>query len=44
LDIDAPIELIKEICKEIKQGKKTIKETTDIIDDLQSKQLEKEDG
>lgn len=41
---DVPIELIREIIDEIKQWKQTIKETTEVIDDLQSKQLEKEDG
>jgi hypothetical protein len=38
-----PIELVYEIIKEVKQGKETIKESTEVIDDLQSKQLEKED-
>jgi len=35
--------LIKEIIAEVKSGKEIVKETEDIIDDLQSKQAEKDD-
>lgn len=44
LDIDAPIELIKEIMNEVKSNKDKINNITEVIDDLQSKQAEKEDG
>ena len=43
LEKEVPMELIREIIQEVKQNKNTIKETTEVIDDLQSKQLEKED-
>lgn len=41
---DVPLELIYDIINEIKEWKRLIKENTEVIDDLQSKQLEKEDG
>lgn len=44
LEKEVPMELIREIIQEVKANKKTITETTEVIDDLQSKQLEKEDG
>lgn len=44
LDKEVPMELIRSIIQEIKSNKTTIKENTEVIDDLQSKQLEKEDG
>lgn len=40
---DIPIELIREIYQDIKLWKKNSKEVGDIIDDLQSKQSEKDD-
>jgi len=38
-----PIELIKEIIREIRENKHKISETSEILDDLQSKQAEKDD-
>ena len=43
LSIDVPIELIREIISEVKANKDTIKTTTEVIDDLQSRELERED-
>jgi len=43
LDKAVPIELIKEIMSEVRANRKNIKDTSDVIDELQSKQAEKED-